>query len=90
MDVGRLAEAAGEEKSAKPLMRSEFAPAYTQQNHKLSIGTSFFCPTFSSVNDYLPAVAPCLGDGSITNRSATTLLLEGCLADSYKQETFGE
>lgn len=26
VEVGRLAEAAGEEKSAKPLMRSEFPP----------------------------------------------------------------
>lgn len=54
VDVGRLAEAAGEEKSAKPLMRSEFAPAYTQQNHKLSIGTYFFNPTFASDCIYLP------------------------------------
>lgn len=56
VDVGRLAEAAGEEKSAKPLMRSEFAPVDTQQNHKLSTRTSFFYPTFASVYDciYLP------------------------------------
>lgn len=37
VEVGRLAEAAGEEKSAKPLMRSEFAPACTQQNFKPSV-----------------------------------------------------
>lgn len=29
MEVGRLAEAAGEEKSAKPAMRSELPPGWT-------------------------------------------------------------
>lgn len=34
VEVGRLAEAAGEEKSAKPPMRSELPPGWMDTHHK--------------------------------------------------------
>lgn len=53
-EVGKLAEAAGEEKSAKPLMRSEFGPGCTQQNFTLLL-----CPS-AILHTVFPYVSDCI------------------------------
>lgn len=82
---GRLAEAAGEEKSANPAMSSELLPERTNTKNQTPsryfrsklgflIKTLHHMLTREAVEGVLPGVVPGLAEGSTISRSARPLL----------------